>query len=354
MPISIVTRADAGSLLRHEVREDGSVLADGVLARPGIMLYRMRDGSTLRELVPPEVLADKDWLVTVGRAPVTLEHPAEMVTPDNISQYLVGDTDGDVEVDDRGFVRIKVALRTQSAIDSFMSARTRGLSPGYTVSVDPTPGVDPVFGAYDSRQVKRHVTNHNALCASPRGGDACSLRFDAYEVEPMAPIDPKILTLIRTAARRDSMEEGEAPSVLEGLINELLRARSDMADFAKMKGEHAAMKTELDAARADLCGAQAKLDEFMAKEKAAGEAAMQADALAVAQRLKVTVTAADAAGVQREVVKAIFATDADDTTLPGLWVAAKAHQSATERLRVADAPAPVAGTPFKSPYPVRY
>ncbi len=346
----IVTRADAGSLLRHEVREDGSVLAEGVLARPGVMLYRTADGRTLRELVPPEVLADADWLATVGRAPLTLEHPAEQVTPDNVTSFQIGDTDGDVEVDDRGFVRVKVALRSRQAIDSFLSARKRGLSPGYTVSVDSTPGIDPVFGAYDSRQVKRHANNHIALCASPRGGEPCSLRFDAYEVDPME----KLLALIRTAARRDSMEEGEAYSVLEGLLSELTRARADMAEHARMKGEHAAMKTELDAARADLCGAKAKLDEFMAKEKKAGEAAAKADALAVAERLKVTVTAADAAGVQREVVKAIFATDADDTTLPGLWVAAKAHQSATERLRVADAPAPVAGTPFKSPYPVRY
>lgn len=284
------------------------LLAEGVLARPGIYLYRRADGSMLRELVPLEVLADSDWLASVGRSTVTLEHPPEMLTPDNVQRFAVGDTDGDPFVDDRGFVRIKIAARTAAAIKAIQGGTKVGLSPGYTVDVDDTPGVDPVFGAYDSRQIKRSANNHNAICGRPRGGQDCSMRVDAYEVDPM---DPKILATLRRFEKRDSMEEGEAPGVLDRLLAELVAARDSMKELATAKTE--------------LADARAKLDEFAGKEKQAAEVAAKADAIDVAKRHSVTVGDGDSASIRAAVVAKLFPkVKLDSANGAGLWEAVKA------------------------------
>lgn len=313
MAVRTETRIDSGELLQMEERADGSILAHGVLARPGIYLYRRADGSSYRELVDDSVLADADWLATVARGVVTLEHPPEPVSPDNFSRYSVGDADGEVETDDRGFVRIKIAARRADAVRALRSG-IRGLSPGYSVEVDSTPGVHPRYGAFDTRQVKRLTNNHTAICQYPRGGSACELRVDAVEVDPM---DPKVLMLLRQHLKRDSMGEEEVPSVLEALLGELIGLRSDAAACATLRTDMASMQQRL-------ADAEARCAAYAAKEAAGMEQQAQADARAVAERHAVTLTATDAAGMQRELVKAIFTTDADDSTLPGLYLAAKA------------------------------
>lgn len=284
------------------------LLAEGVLARPGIYLYRRADGSMLRELVPLEVLADGDWLASVGRSTVTLEHPPEMLTPENVQRFAVGDTDGDPSVDDRGFVRIKIAARTAAAIKAIQSGGKVGLSPGYTVDVDETPGVDATFGAYDSRQIRRYANNHNAICGKPRGGQTCSLRVDAYEVDPM---DPRILAALRRFVNRDSMEEGEASGVLDKLLAELVSARDSVKELATVKAE--------------LADAKAKLDEYAGKEKEAVEVAAKADAIEVAKRHAVTVGDGNSASIRATIVAKLFPqVKLDSANAAGLWEAAKA------------------------------
>ena len=324
-------------------RADGSILAHGVLARPGIYVYRRADGTSYRELVDDSVLADPDWLAAVARGVVTLEHPPEPVNPDNLSRYSVGDADGDVDTDDRGFVRIKIAARRADAV-SALRGGTRGLSPGYTVRVDDTPGVHPRYGAYDTRQVKRLSNNHIAICQYPRGGSACSLRVDAVEVEPM---DPKILALLKLHAKRDSVGESEAPSVLESLLGELVGLRSDAAAANQLRADMASMQ-------ARLADAEARCAAYAAKEAAGMESAAQSDAREVAQRHAVTLTAADAAGMQREIVKALFATDATDATLAGLYAAAKATQPSGERLQVVKTDGADKPTPYRTAFSGQY
>jgi hypothetical protein len=347
MSLTEETRIDAvQELLGIQWREDRSALyGHGVAAIPGVHPYRAEDGRIIRELVDDAVLADPEYLASVARSPITLEHPPVMVTPDNAAQYIVGDADGEAEIDDRGYVRVKIAARTRPATDALERKQKAGLSMGYPVTIDNTPGVHPKYGPYDRRQVKRGPNNHIAICDSPRHGDQCSIRVDAYEVPPM---DPKILTLLRTFTHRDSLEESGAPSVLESLLAELGRLREDACQLPTMT-------KALADANAQMGALQAKLDEFMAKEKAAGEAAAQMDAKALADKHKVTLTATDSAGMRREVVKSLFQVDADDTTLPGLWTAAKAYTGQTERLIVTDSGSGADKAPdYRTPYDLNY
>ena len=75
---------------------DGVLLADGIVAREGVLTYQLADGRTRRELVTADALTS--MARTLGRAAVTREHPPEFVSPDNVQQYGVGDTDGQPKV----------------------------------------------------------------------------------------------------------------------------------------------------------------------------------------------------------------------------------------------------------------
>jgi hypothetical protein len=173
----------------------GAMLCEGVVARPGIYLYMNADGTTRRELVPRETLSDartdgSAGVLTLARAPITLLHPPEMVTADNAAKYVVGDLDGEVVVSDSGYLRVRMAVRTQEALDALADGIAE-LSPGYWVQVDDTPGEDPEFGKYDAKQVGR-VYNHVAIVPAARGGAECRVGLDA--ADPSAAVS-EIITV---------------------------------------------------------------------------------------------------------------------------------------------------------------
>jgi hypothetical protein len=175
-------QADAAEkLLRPESGPAGCLMMSGYIARPGIYLYNDGAGGIRRELVPKANLWRQDSLNTLARTPVTLEHPPELVTPENSSKYTVGDVDGRITKDDNGFVRILLAVRDQVALDAIAGGKHQ-LSPGYRVVLDETPGEDEEFGRYDAIQVSRDY-NHVALVDAARGGPDIRVRIDAEDVD---------------------------------------------------------------------------------------------------------------------------------------------------------------------------
>lgn len=180
----------AGTLRGHFVRDDGTILAEGISVREGIHEYRQADGSIRRELVTHEAVLDSAR--TGARAPLTLHHPAGgFVTPKTVQQDGVGDVDGEVEIIEDaqgGFAKVRVAIRRQDAIEAFNDG-VRELSWGYEVTLDETPGEDPKHGRYDARQVGRKI-NHLALVPRGRGGPNVALRRDSADAEHVGPTHP--------------------------------------------------------------------------------------------------------------------------------------------------------------------
>lgn len=270
-----VLRFDRGELLPPTVREDGTLLLSGRVAKPGILVYRDARGGTRRELVLAEDLHKADSLGTLGRAPVTLEHPATEVTPDNVGQVGVGDVDGEVFVEEAGFVTVHLAVRRRDAIDAIRAGKVE-LSPGYRVTIDETPGVHPVFGRYDAIQRDRRY-NHLAIVDRARGGESVRLRVDgaAYQVpdEGAPEMNPRLLTLLAAldVARTDS-EDLDLTKAGER-VDALLKANVDLSqlqeDFAEMKAQLDAMTGERDALKA-------QLDAMHAEEQAKADAADRA------------------------------------------------------------------------------
>jgi len=168
----------------------GSVICQGVVAKPGIYLYadKRADGTPFvrRELVTADMLFDVQadgsaGITTLGLAPLTLHHPPVMVDAQNAQKYTHGDVGAKIVRGPGGYVVVDLTIRTQDAQTAIADGTTVELSPGYFATIDNTPGVDPVFGEYDSRQTGR-VYNHVALVDAARGGPECRLHLDGADV----------------------------------------------------------------------------------------------------------------------------------------------------------------------------
>jgi len=269
------------ALLRAPFRQsDGSLRADAQIAEPGIYLY-----GTRRELVPRETLADVGALETLKLRPVTLEHPdpskhPAMVTPDNVQALGVGSTGEDVALED-GRPRFPIVVNRRDALEWIEDRKARGLpievSPGYYVEIDETPGVDPEFGPYDARQVRRDY-NHLALTAAGRGGPTARARVDSTgrRLEPRTDGDPVNLLEALIAAGYSRTDAAKIVGHFDALGATGVLARLDT--------DPAELRRQLDAMKAELEEAKTKAEEEEGKE-AKADSLPKAELLAAVDEL---------------------------------------------------------------------
>lgn len=267
-----VQRYDRGELLQPTVRDDGTLLVAGRAARPGILTYRTADGGTRRELVEAEDLHKADSLGTLGRAAVTLEHPDEEVTPDNVGDFGVGDVDGEVFVEEDGFVTVRMAVRRRDAIDAIRAGKQE-LSPGYRVRIEETSGVHPVFGRYDAIQRDRRY-NHLAIVDRARGGASVRLRTDgaAYEVDappPEVKMNPLLIALLATLGVPRTDSEDADLTVAKTKLDGILSAKVDLSD---LQTQMDTLQANFDTMKGERDALQTKVDQFNAKVKADADA----------------------------------------------------------------------------------
>lgn len=262
-------RVDRGALLAARRRPDGTLLLEGYAAREGVLEYRNADGTIRRELVPAATLAAS--ASGLARLPVTLEHPRGDVTPDNVAKLGVGDTDGEVRVEDGGYTRVRMAVRRRDAIDA-IGAGKRELSPGYKVRLDESPGVHPEHGRYDAVQVER-TYNHLAIVDSARGGRTIAVRADAAVATTVidnpsgarspieATVNPRFLRLLALLGLTSRVDSDDAAI---DAASDALQARKDSAERADTERE-AKLATERAAAATALATATARGDTEKAR-----------------------------------------------------------------------------------------
>jgi hypothetical protein len=310
-------RFDRGELIASRELPDGTLLVEGFAARPGILEYRNADGSTHRERVTADTL--RKSAAGLARASVTLEHPGEDVTPDNVARFGVGDVDGEVVIQDDGFVRVKMAVRRRDAIGAIKGRKKQELSPGYSVSLDETPGVDPELGRYDATQVERRY-NHLAIVGVARGGPQVRLRADSAvattSISSTAGISPaqpprgagmnsrliSLLAMLGISQRVDSED-----AALDAAIDKL-KERQEAA--SKADRELAAAVQERDTLRARADAAERERDTLRADETKRRDAAERQSLEQIATVLQVDATKHATLGdLKRAVARAHLGTD---------------------------------------------
>ncbi len=272
----MVKRRDVGEMRKPERLPSGMLRADAWLTRTGVFNYRDDDGSIVRELRHPDEVMAQASLATLAMVPLTLEHPAEMVTAANAKKHQVGSV-GESIVPEGDRVRSTLMVNDHDAVQAVLSGKASGVSCGYECNLDFTPGVFE-GQAYDA--VQRDIAyNHVALTGSPRLGPDIAVKLDSAGVAHVDVPTP-------TVPRKDS-----APMLhkftVDGITFEATEqgvqahnavvARLDAA-VKKLEGEAAAAKAEAakQAGRAD------QLDE---KLKAAQKAHADATAPAALSKL---------------------------------------------------------------------
>jgi len=239
----------AARLSEPERTSEGYLVAECAVAQPGVLFYRQADGSWFRELVTEETL--RQSADTLRNKPVTLEHPAEFVNPDNLREHLQG-TVPETRIDDDGKLIARIVVQNREALDA-LERGVRELSPGYTVRVDHRGGTSE-HGQYDGVQMKRFY-NHLAITERARGGRELVIRVDgAVEVDPFntagepgttteVPMRPIIAALMAMDVTKEDAEKG-ADNVL-AIAQESIKLDS----AAELETANAA--TETEKARAD-------------------------------------------------------------------------------------------------------
>jgi hypothetical protein len=173
-----VKRYDLGEITTVEVTPQGFLKVPGFATRTGVFTYRDGDGTLRRELRHPDDVFAPESTVTLKNVPVTLEHPPEMLTPENVKQYMKGYTTDRVEVN-RDLLETDLIIADQEAIDAVQSKKARELSCGYYADLVEETG-DFNGAQYDCRQ-KNVRYNHLAIVKGGRAGPEVRLRMDSKD-----------------------------------------------------------------------------------------------------------------------------------------------------------------------------
>ena len=173
-----VERLDFGRFTKVERTPQGGLRVPAHLTRVGVFVYTRPDGTTVRELRPPEEVFHDDSLSTLAGAPVTDLHPPSPVRPSNWRDLTVGHVSDNVKHDDK-FVSAALMIQDADAISKVEREDRRELSCGYTCRLDETPG-EWNGERYDA--VQRNI-RYNHVAIGPRNwgraGNEVALRLDA-------------------------------------------------------------------------------------------------------------------------------------------------------------------------------
>jgi hypothetical protein len=269
MPVRRYDRSELRS--KPETTAQGYLRADAALTRTGVFDYRRPDGSIRRELRLPEDVFHADSMKSYSLAPLTNDHPPEMLTPENTKKFQVG-TLGSEARRDGALVAGQVLFTDATAIDDVKAGKVE-LSCGYDCDLDEKPGVHN-GERYDAIQ-RNIVINHVALVARGRAGSTVRVRLDAGDAEQVEPIST---TLPREDHMRKIRIDGVEYEVSEQVAqafekNEKARLDSiaakdaEIAAKAKLVDEHSRSATEAkkladtEKARADSADSAAKTAE---------------------------------------------------------------------------------------------
>jgi hypothetical protein len=256
---------------------EGYLIADANAVRTGIQLYTgsevgKPDMPVVRVYRAEDQVRDANSLRSFSHAPVTLDHPTEMVSADNWKQLAVGEVSTEAAWDGNR-IRLPLILKDKAAIDAVQGGK-RELSAGYTCDLVWEAGKTPSGEAYDARQYNIRA-NHVAIVDRGRAGSECRIGDADRHVWGAAPITPNPEKETR------SMENALRTVVVDGLsvqttdqgaqaIQKLQKdLESSAAKIATLTADHA---RALAAKDADLAKRDAQIDDL--KKKVLDQAAI--------------------------------------------------------------------------------
>lgn len=141
----------------------------------GVFPYVNNDGTVRRELRLPEEVFSFESFNSLKSKPVTNNHPDTKINVDNIKEYQVGFIGDEIRTDPY-FLSAPITITDKATINEIEQRGKKGLSCGYMVSLDETPGV---FLGMPYDAIQRNIKyNHVAVVDKGRAGDLAVLKLD--------------------------------------------------------------------------------------------------------------------------------------------------------------------------------
>lgn len=239
------------------------------LAKVGVYPYLQADGSVRHEYVPPETLADKDWLASCEMAPVTLLHPPEPVCAQNAATYQVGAL-GEQVVAKSDANESRLRVYRSDGVEA-VKAGVQEASCGYTCVLVHTPG-EYQGQKYDAVQTARRM-NHLAIVPRGRHGPDVRLRMDAAYpfAEPPIPKQEPKMPAVRLGNLTLDVADASTAQAIQTHVD-TLQARADATEAAKQAEKARADKAEGERDAAKAAAEQAKAEVAKAAEQARADA----------------------------------------------------------------------------------
>jgi uncharacterized protein len=243
---------------------DGYLIAEARCVRAGIQLYAgdevgKPDMKVVRVYRAPEQVSDVASLQTFSHAPITVNHPAELVTADNVKDLAVGEVSTAAKWDGE-WVHLPLIVKDAAAIQSVEGGK-RELSAGYTCDLDFTPGVTADGQAFDAQQ-KNIKINHLALVDRARAGSKARIG-DAWGAVPMDEATPEKdppMTLKTVTVDGIPVEVTDQGAIVIATLQQRI------ADAAKKASEtDTAHQAVIAAKHADIAKKDAEIDGLKAK-----------------------------------------------------------------------------------------
>lgn len=266
---------------------EGFLKGRAIVTCCGVFTYKRADGTLQRELRLPEEVFAPATLESLKLKPVTLNHPTELVTPENADMLQVGSLGDNPSSTNQEYnwngestdwkkltdglnVAVDMIITKKDAIDAVINGK-QGLSMGYTCDIETAePGSTWCGVEYD--YIQRNIKyNHCAIVDAGRAGDNAKieLRVDSAD----AVLEDKLVTKdggtkMLKKINLDGIDYEAEESVIKALNTEKKRADDAVAELSKFKEDSAKELSVMTAERDTQKERADKAEEDLAKAKA--------------------------------------------------------------------------------------
>lgn len=230
----------------------------------GVFRYLGDDGKTIVRVYRPESeVGDLESVLSANSKPITLQHPNDNVTVENIKKYQVGFTGTDAHFDGID-LWITVTITDQKAIESIENGEVEAVSCGYDVkSVEKNTDPRNNWRGTEYTHIQHGIRyNHVALVYAGRAGESVQIGV-GDSIDEIFNINKSGTTPAKDSAmaKKNMLIDGAVYECDEAVADRIAGLEKQLADSAT------AHKAELDKVTAERDAAQAEVKTLKESQK---------------------------------------------------------------------------------------
>lgn len=228
---TFITKLDAKTSNVRLDETTGFLHAKAVLTRAGVFDYYDTEGNLYREYRSDEEVFNEESVKSLKMKPITNDHPASMVTVNNIKNLQIGSIGENIEKKD-SYLIANIVITDKDMVSTILNRQALSmpteLSCGYTCDLIPGLGIHDKDGYYTFLQ-KNIKYNHVSIVDKGRAGRNVKIIDKQKESEMPEKVQ---VQFSRQAVKIDSIELGAIMKVVDEESLELVNMLNSYIDTA--------------------------------------------------------------------------------------------------------------------------